>query len=206
MQPTRETYTELDRAYDYFNKTLFGDQLPSCVITMQRKKHTYGYFWGDTWSDASGQTITDEIALNPDQFRQRSTEDVLSTLVHEMCHLQQYHEGTPSRSGYHNKQWAQMMEAVGLIPSDTGQPGGKQTGQRMTHYVEEDGAFDRACIKLLRKGFTIPWHALTSGDEQTRKKKAASKTEYTCPSCDLNAWAKPDVELVCGDCDLTLKP
>jgi hypothetical protein len=32
------------------------------------------------------------------------------------------------------------------------------------------------------------------------KKKAASKTKYTCPLCDLNAWAKPDARLICGDC------
>lgn len=29
----------------------------------------------------------------------------------------------------------------------------------------------------------------------------ASKTRYTCPSCQTNAWAKPDVHLVCGECD-----
>jgi hypothetical protein len=41
-----------------------------------------------------------------------------------------------------------MMLAVGLIPSDTGKPGGKQTGQRMTHYIEPEGQFDRACREL----------------------------------------------------------
>jgi transcription elongation factor Elf1 len=35
---------------------------------------------------------------------------------------------------------------------------------------------------------------------KTRKKKAASKTKFTCPACDLNAWAKPEAFLVCGDC------
>lgn len=31
--------------------------------------------------------------------------------------------------------------------------------------------------------------------------KSASKTRYTCPSCELNAWAKPGVRLMCGECD-----
>ena len=39
------------------------------------------------------------------------------------------------------------------------------------------------------------------GGEKTRKTKAASKTRYTGPECLTNAWAKPDVHLVCGDCD-----
>jgi hypothetical protein len=41
----------------------------------------------------------------------------------------------------------------------------------------------------------------SEGDAAKRKKKSASKTRYTCPSCQLNAWAKPDVRLVGGDCE-----
>ena len=36
------------------------------------------------------------------------------------------------------------------------------------------------------------------------KRKAASKTKYTCPDCGVNAWAKPLVALICGDCDQPL--
>lgn len=199
MKPTKDTYTQLDKAYGHFNKALFNGLLPPCVMTLHRKKGAYGYFWGDTWSEREGQNVTDEIALNPETFRDRSIEEVLSTLVHEMCHLQQHHFGKPSRSGYHNKEWAQMMEAVGLIPSDTGRAGGKKTGQKMTHYIETGGDFETACAKLLAQGFTIPWQAMTR-DEGAAKKKAASKTKYTCPDCDANAWAKPGTNLFCGDC------
>lgn len=205
MKPTKETYTELDRAYAWFNRRLFARTLPPCIITMQRHKTAYGYFWGQTWTDAAGESVTDEIALNPDHFKNRSLPESLSTLVHEMCHLKQHHFGKPSRAGYHNKEWGQMMEAVGLVPSDTGQAGGKKTGQKVSHYIEDRGPFDRACGALIKTGFTIPWMALTSGDEETRKKKAASKTRYTCPSCGVNAWAKPDTALVCGACDEPLE-
>jgi hypothetical protein len=27
------------------------------------------------------------------------------------------------------------MESIGLVPSNTGLPGGKRTGQQMTHYI-----------------------------------------------------------------------
>ena len=30
--------------------------------------------------------------------------------------------------------------------------------------------------------------------------KAASKTKYSCPGCGLNAWAKPETTLYCGEC------
>ena len=199
MKPTRETYSQLGKAYAHFNRTLFAGRLPNCLITLARKKGARGYFWGDVWKEATGEQLTDEIALNPD-CSQRPLREVLSTLVHEMCHLEQHHCGAPSRSGYHNKEWAEMMEAVGLMPSTTGEPGGKKTGQRVTHYIIAGGRFDAACEKLLDAGFQIPWQARTI-DEAAAKKKRASKTKYSCPACDLNAWAKPDALLKCGECD-----
>ena len=44
LAPTQETYNELQMAYDHFNERLFGGQLPSCLITLQREKRTFGYF------------------------------------------------------------------------------------------------------------------------------------------------------------------
>ncbi len=201
MKPTHETYAELVKAYDYFNAELFEGTLTPCIITMQRNKKAYGFFWGNTWKDAAGLHLTDEIALNPDQFQMRSTAEILSTLVHEMCHLWQHHFGKPSRSGYHNKEWADMMETVGLIPSSTGAKGGKRIGQQVSHYIAIGGRFDKVCTGLTTKGFAIPWLALTSQNEETRKKKAASKTKYTCPECEANAWGKLGLKLVCGECD-----
>lgn len=92
-----------------------------------------------------------------------------------------------------------MMEAAGLIPSDTGQPGGKRTGQKVSHYVESGGVFADAVRALLAEGFSIPWQAMTR-DEAAAKKKAASKTRYTCPGCGLNAWGKSGIYLICGEC------
>jgi hypothetical protein len=40
------------------------------------------------------------------------------------------------------------MEEVGLIPSDTGKPGGKKTGQSMTHNIEEKGKYETVFSRL----------------------------------------------------------
>jgi hypothetical protein len=194
--PTTKTYKSLDDAFVFFNRRLFGGRLPACLITMQRSKSAYGYFAGGRFGSKDGKEITDEIALNPSHFHERST------LVHEMAHLEQHHFGKPSRSGYHNKEWAGMMKAVGLVPSDTAAPGGKEVGQKVSHYIEAGGRFERACAELVKQGFDPLYVELwTEGGEKTRKTKAASKTRYTCPECLTNAWAKPDVHLVCGECD-----
>ena len=200
--PTARTYRSLDDAYVFFNRRLFAGRLPACLITMQRSKGAYGYFAGDRFGSEDGKEITDEIALNPTHFHERSTEQSLSTLVHEMTHLEQHHFGAPSRSGYHNKEWARMMKAVGLAPSDTGQPGGKETGQRVSHHIEAGGRFDCACAELVGKGFDPLYvERWSEAREKARAKKAASKTRYTCPRCGTNAWARPDAHLVCGACD-----
>lgn len=206
MNPTKDTYNRLEKAYTYFNRVLFAEKLPFCIITLQHKNRIYGYFWADKWDKTIGdKRTTDEIALNPDSFAKRSLEQVLSTLVHEMCHLERHHSGKKaSRGGYHDKQWARMMEAVGLIPTDTGKPGGKKTGRKVTHYIEPEGAFEKACSQLIKTGFTIPWQARTENGTLAALKRE-SKTKYTCPCCGLNAWGKPNINLKCGDCDLNLQ-
>ena len=202
--PTQRTYSSLTTAYDYFNAELFGGQLPACLITMQRHKGAYGYFSGDRFANAANlEEHTDEIALNPAHFAKREARQTLSTLAHEMVHLWQHHFGKPPRKAYHDRQWAAKMREVGLIPTDTGAPGGKETGQKVTHLIEEGGRFAQVCARLLAEHPAILYHDRAGDDDEgkaTRKKKAASKTKYTCESCGTNAWAKPDTNLWCGDC------
>jgi predicted SprT family Zn-dependent metalloprotease len=205
--PTKRTYKTLDDAYGFFNKRLFDGKLPGCLVTLQRGKGLHGYFAGDRFGLADGGEVTDEIALNPSHFHNRTTEAILSTLVHEMTHLQQHHFGKPSRTSYHNKEWAQMMRAVGLIPSDTGNPGGREVGQAVSHYVEPDGHFEKACEELINGGFKPFYGDLwADGEAARRKQKRESKTRYTCNSCRQNAWANPNARLVCGFCASEMRP
>lgn len=206
-RPTH-TYTSLDAAYDHFNRELFAGQLPPCLITMQRHKGAYGYFSGGRFAMlGASSTLADEIALNPQHFERCGPVGVLDTLVHEMAHLWQFHFGKPSRNGYHNKEWAAKMKEVGLIPSTTGQPGGAETGQKVSDYPETGGRFERAVAAFLATTKPTLFHDPYGEEEkEKRKKKSASKTKYTCPVCGMNAWAKPEVVLICGDCREELEP
>jgi hypothetical protein len=202
QNPTTTTYKSLNAAYEWFNRELFEGALPPCLITMQRHKGSYGYFSGERFQNTANiEDITDEIALNPGHFfTPRTPEQVLSTLVHEMVHLWQHHFGKPPTKSYHDKQWALKMREVGLIPTATGEAGGKETGQKMHHLIEEGGRFARTCAILLASHPATLYSDRGLEENETRKKKLASKTKYTCPSCGLNAWAKPAAPLMCGDC------
>jgi hypothetical protein len=154
--PTTEFYEILQNIYYIFNKELFDDTLPNCLITVQRKKRVMGYFSPNRWVDNQGNKVH-ELALNPSYFTSCNFIEVFQTIVHEMCHLWQFEFGTPSRRTYHNKEWAVKMESLGLIPSSTGRPGGNKTGQSMNDYPEKGGVFESLCIKLFKDGLFVNW-------------------------------------------------
>ena len=155
--PTQQAYTELQAAFDHFNAKLFDGELPHCLITLQREKRTYGYFSAKRFVRRSDKQLTDEIAMNPAYFAVLPPLEIFQTLCHEMAHVWQAHFGKPGRRGYHNKEWAQKMESIGLMPSSTGAPGGAKTGEKMSDYAIEGGRFMAASNELLSRGFGISW-------------------------------------------------
>jgi predicted SprT family Zn-dependent metalloprotease len=203
IDPTKTTYLSLIQAYEYLNTRLFDGKLPSCLVTLQRKANCRGYFAGARFVTRDGAQTTDEIALNPATFKERNTACILSTLAHEMCHLEQHHFGKPGKGGYHNKEWGQMMLAIGLTPVSIDQPG-KQVGNKLTHEVVPGGRFVLAADELINQGVAIDY---VEAWTETGKAKAAKKlkVKYSCPECGQNCWAKPDSRFVCGDCETEME-
>ncbi|NGZ96229.1 MAG: sprT domain-containing protein [Nitrospira sp. WS110] len=191
---TPAQYRTLQEAYDFFNNQLFAGALPHVLVTLQRHSRMGGYFSPERFTGRIHNGTVHELALNPDVFTSRSDEEILSILVHEMAHVWQQVHGTPSRRSYHNREWAAKMKEIGLQPTDTGKPGGKETGQSMAHYIIPDGRYAKAYAQLKARGFQLQWQSAAV------KVKDASKTKFTCPECGQNAWAKPDAQLGCYDC------
>lgn len=156
LSPTDEFYSLLTRAFDHFNQALFDGRLPHCLLTVQREKNTMGFFSPDRWANSDGKR-THEIAVNPAYFARHKLIEVFQTLVHEQCHLWQCEFGKPSRAGYHNRQWADKMESLGLMPSHNGEENGRRTGQKMSDYPVKDGPFLRACRALVAHGYQLTW-------------------------------------------------
>jgi hypothetical protein len=115
IDPTARLYSAFIGAYDFFNEFLFENRLPHCVITLRANRSSRGYFAEERFKEGPSDSVLDEIAMNPKTFKNRSVEDVLSTLVHEMTHLEQCHFGNPGRPGYHNKEWGHAHEACRLV-------------------------------------------------------------------------------------------
>ena len=159
--PTEELYLSLQSAFDHFNRELFEGELPSVIFTMQRKNKCMGFLSANRWASPSGEGYCHELAINPTYVGKASILSTLQTLAHEQVHLWatiRPEERKCSRSGYHNKVWANKMEEIGLMPSSTGAPGGAKTGQNMSDYPIEGGRFLEACRTLIQiEEFRIPW-------------------------------------------------
>jgi predicted SprT family Zn-dependent metalloprotease len=195
---TPKHYRAFQEAYDFLNAELFCRALPHVLVTLQRHAKTRGYFSAERFRGRIENAAAHELAMNPDTFADRTDEEILSTLAHEMVHVWQQSHGKPPRQAYHDRQWAAKMKEIGLQPSATGEPGGKETGQHMSHYIVRGGGYALAFAKLAAKGWRLDWQSMPEGI--TAKKKKASKTKFSCPDCGQNAWGKPDTLLVCGVC------
>jgi predicted SprT family Zn-dependent metalloprotease len=204
MSLTVDTYTKLDAAYRHFNDEIFGGKLPECIITLVYARTARGYFRPRPFlerdaeavagDDEGPQGTVDEVALNPFFFVGRTDEEIFSTMVHEQVHLWQAHWGTPPKRPVHNKEWAAKMEEIGLMPSATGEPGGKRTGRRVTHYIIEGGAYQRAFATL---PVAVDWNALLP--KKPEKKKRPKQT-YKCEPCEQSVRGNIDQHIVCGEC------
>jgi predicted SprT family Zn-dependent metalloprotease len=196
--PTRVQFTAYERMFEYFNRTLFANMLPACLLNFSRKARTYGFFAPQRWQGRS-EEVRHEISLNPSTLRSRQPIEVASTLVHEMVHLWQQDFGRPSRRGYHNAEWASKMDDVGLTPSSTAAPGGARVGQLVSHYIAKGGRFEQAFVEMPAE-YLLPW-SCEEPDETKGKPRTRNKTKYTCSGCGTNVWGAPDLSVVCGDCN-----
>jgi hypothetical protein len=220
-QHTVQQYRQFQQAYDYFNTELWSGTLPQVLVTLQRKPRMMGHFAPERYQHRRRGELIHEIALNPDCFVGQTDEQVLDTLVHEMAHVWQQTFGSPGRRGYHNRQWGKEMKRIGLYPSSTGAPGGRETGEHMSDYIILGGPFQVACRRLLDGGFRLQWQShypkpfadgvLIEDEHELAKRKG--RIRFTCPDCRLRAWAKPDASLLCGRCwhhrpeqPITLRP
>jgi len=212
LKPTKEFYDLFQFIHEHFNLELFDGALEPVMIVITRKKKSMGHYSPKRWVNQSDKK-SDEISVNPLYFTTYPLIEILQTMVHEMCHQWQEHFGKPS-GNYHNKEFAEKMIAVGLMPSTTGQPGGKITGQSMSDYPIAEGLFVKAANKFVeRKQFKHLWYDRLSTKSSTALniyegmgiaadllnvidgenayqeppvKKPKSKLKYTCLECKSN--------------------
>lgn len=227
-KPTAEQFEALRGMFAYFNDALFGGELPEVLMIFSRRARAMGHYAEGRWerADQSGER-TDEISVNPDITKCAGPCEPAQTLVHEMCHQWRRHQPDRSRKGYHDHVWSSKMELIGLMPSDTGKPGGRRVGQHMADYVINGGPFERA-FHAMPTAYSLPWvsegpsappqrprgsrvkgddaEIAPGGEAGEGEVRDRSKVKYTCQGCGINVWGKEGLAVACLKCIQRLEP
>ena len=202
--PTTHIASEFQQAFEFFNSTLFDNVLPNCVIVVDRLKKAHGMFCPKRWDMRDGKKDFHEIRIDTTRLAKdgKGDKDVLGTLVHEMAHLAVEHSGKGPKRAYHCKNWARLMNDIGLKPYAIvkGKPvRDKETGANCSHDIVKGGAFDEAADDFMQGGFSFSWATITDPPkEKTKSKKAGAKVAHECPKCGDKAWGKASLKLTCG--------
>lgn len=222
-KPTKKFYGLFQYVFDHYNGHLFGSEIKDPIIVIVRRKNVAGYYIYQKWFQMQ-ENETDELALNPEMFLKFPLLEIVQTIVHEMCHAWQFHYGNPSYRAYHNREWAQKMISVGLMPTDTGRAGGKTTGFRMDDYPIEGGEFLRASEELINSEVFAGLYYENNPDifqnidaeaplfdqikdmtlaQAPEIKDKRTKVKYSCPCC--NVWGKPGLDVHCNSCNRDMR-
>lgn len=219
-KPTQKFYGLFQYIFDHYNGHLFGSEIKDPIIVITRRKNVAGYYIHQKWYHMKDNE-TDELALNPEMFLKFPLIEIGQTIVHEMCHAWQFHYGNPSYRAYHNREWADKMIEVGLMPTDTGSPGGKVTGFRMDDYPIPSGRFLEVSKELFNNEVfaglyyennpsifdnidqSLPLFdqirdMVATGDQSAPPKPRRSKLKYSC-DCS-NVWGRPGLDISCNLC------
>lgn len=215
-QSLKPVIEKLEVIFSKLNAEYFGGQLQKPVITVSpdNTKGAYGWCTGwKAWTDKAPKPISemteDEIKAAKDEgFYEinlcaehiaRPFEDVVGTMLHEMVHLFNIYAGIQdtSRGGfYHNKKFKEAAEAHGLTVEKTPKYGYSKTAisDDAKQFVKDnlDGVkFDLYRKPELRIGGT--------------KKSASKSRKYVCPCCGAIVRATKEVNIVCGDCEVSFE-
>lgn len=196
----------LEKLYDKLNHDFFEGSLERPVITIQSTARAYGHYTlYDAWN-VKGEGYR-ELNIGAGTL-DRPIENVLATLLHEMCH--QYDDVVLnvqdcSRGGtYHNRLFKETAETHGLTVTKTEKYGYSRTepADALLEWVMNNNIQE---IQLCRNDLPIAIPVIgtvdggSCGVSSGAKVKGSSK-RYVCPECGMIIRATKVVNVICGDC------
>ena len=109
---------EIQRAFDFWSDRCWNGELPLPVFNFHPQApngRRLGHYLPKAWKagDRRGRD-QDEIVFYADLCLAMGIEQVLATLVHEMVHLWQQHNGFAGRNNHHNLKFHAEAQRVGF--------------------------------------------------------------------------------------------
>lgn len=179
----------LEKMFRQLNKDFFASELEEPVITIQDTPKAYGHVSVEKiWKVKDSYRHELNIGAG---FLYLPIEEVVATLLHEMCHLSNMMHGiqdTSRGNKYHNEKFKSKAEEVGLIVKHDAKYGYTDTSpsESLILYVAEQGWEDI----LINRDNTDTGHST----------KSSSTRKYICPDCGISVRATKTVSIICADC------
>ena len=203
---------ELYRIFAIVNEDKFDSSLPEPVLTIQKTRGaTLGHFtldkvWRDKNNIKDNLAVADnsdeesyyEINIDPRWFCNRTVEEVVETMIHEMCHYYNKMNDIKDCSGnVHNKKFKSLAESVGLVVEKGKSVGWGYTSlsPELLDYIKETVKPDATAFEYFRAGVL----------KEIKPKTKKSIFKYTCPQCGQVAKGKKGIEIKCGYCDVVME-
>lgn len=190
----------LEDAFDALNQEYFENALPKPIIVIQSAPGINGHFHpSEVWQDVQRKSRSYEISLGAESLK-RPIANVIATLIHEMvhyyCHLHNIQD--TSRGGtYHNSRFREEAEKRALIIDYD-----PKIGHSITTPSPDLKKFCTA--QHWRNKLTI-FRSEDLPDDTPKQKKPSSTRKYVCPCCGQSIRATKAVNIICGDCSLTME-
>jgi hypothetical protein len=184
--------------FDYFNQQLFDGSLPNCILDLNAKGKSQGYFKPKGWTKYDGQIVTShQISLNPELLQESTSDRAYRALVIQMLALWQHELGEtkPVRPGYYNTEFLAKAETVGLVLQ------AKSKGWGIDCFVEPSGLFSQALDNMPLEMYFL-WKPEVEIQKTNPKLQKTNKVKYHCSKCGQNIWgAASNKPLRCYDND-----
>ena len=199
----------LNSIFDLLNTKYFESALSRPIITIQSTPKAYGHYTlYDAWS-VDGDTGMREINVGAGTLA-RPIENVVATLLHEMCHYWNDRNGVKDCSRgntYHNKNFKATAEARDLLVEHHPTYGWSITSpsDALLEFCVENNLTE---IRLCRNDIT----SIATGVSGTHAgtfvgttgRKPSSTRKYLCPCCGMSVRATREVHIACLDCSVPL--
>jgi hypothetical protein len=195
-----DTLTELNRIFDLLNTEFFDNKLetPMIIIETKAKKNTLGTCSSNPmWIKKQNEDKNTkyEITLSA-QYLNRTIDEIVTTLLHEMIHLYcatNKIQDTSNNCVYHNKKFKEEAEKRGLIISKEETIGWSETTlQDSTKELIKKFKINSDALDYYRK----PNLCLTS---------KIILNKYQCSQCGLKVSHYKEINIVCGMCNKTFE-
>jgi hypothetical protein len=120
--------------------------------------------------------------------------EILRTLTHEIGHQWQYIHGKPGKHRYHNKEFQQKMDAIGIPCNDRGHSLGMQ--ESFISFLRELGVdADATAFKKSR-----------DAESQSQSKPGSRLKPWACHCTRVWASVGVKVEATCNTCKSAFEP